>query len=220
MVYWIGTELVHFSFPMEKKSTNVCVCIEGDKASSLLIYSVLSILSKPQNKNKCLVNELRKQSLFFSEHNIQGILWWSIHGEVEDGLWFCSEDENTWIFFDFWLKYHNRKNIKQSQHNKKTVPRKPSKFFWINIIYWHLKPQAIDWWFMGSDFSVDWNFLCDLEEKSYKPSVSENRCVNTSLQPLCGCGWLCDAELKSANITELLWWKWIAAPNFYCIIGS
>lgn len=144
--------------------------------------------------------------------------WWSWRWPLV-----LLKEENTWIFFDFWLKYHNRKNRKQPQHSnnnkKKTVPKKASKFFWINIIYWHLKPQAIDCWFMGSGFSVDWNLLCDLE-KSYKPSVSENRCVNTSLQPLCGSGWLCDAELKSANITELLWWKWIAAPIFYCIIGS
>lgn len=118
----------------------------------------------------------------------------------------------------FWLK---RRNRKKTQHNKKTSPKNPSKFFWINIICWHLKLLAIDG-FMGSDFSVDWNLLCDLEEKSYKPLSLRKytTCVNTSLQHLCGCRWLCDDELKSANITELLWWKWIAAPNFYCITGS
>lgn len=30
-------------------------------------------------------------------------------------------------------------------------------------------------WLMGSDFSVDRNLLCDLEEKSYKRSGSANR---------------------------------------------
>lgn len=52
--------------------------VEGDKASSILISSVLSIPSKPQNKH--LVNELREQPLFRTKYIWYIMLkdtWWS-----------------------------------------------------------------------------------------------------------------------------------------------
>lgn len=120
----------------------------------------------------------------------------------------------------FWLKHHKRKKkpttTKKANKTTNKTPKPPLHF--LDKCHLLTFKTTGNWrWFMGSDFSVDWNLLCDLEEKSYKPSVSENRCVNISLENLWGCRWLCDTELESENITELLWWKRI---NFCCITGG
>lgn len=47
-----------------------------------------------------------------------------------------------------------------------TQTKQTSKIFWINNFYLAFKTMGNGLWFMGSDFSVERNLLCDLEEES------------------------------------------------------
>lgn len=72
------------------------------------------------------------------------------------------------------------------QHNRKKKGKINSKIFCINNFYLAFKSMENGLWLMGSDYNLDRNLLCDLEDKSYKLSGSANRYVNTSLQCFSG----------------------------------
>jgi len=179
MLYCIGTLLFSNEKLKQKKSArseekicpNFCVCIgKGIKLVPYrgLINSVWSMLYKSQT-NQPPVNEKKKLSLF-QNMMIRCMVKWKMAScptqkmKIPGYLCFC-------------LKYHNRKNKKGKLN---------SKIFWINNFYLAFKTTGNRLWLKGSDFSVDRNFLCDLEEKSYKLSGSANRYVTTSLQHFSG----------------------------------